>query len=130
MMTASDGFTLMINKALHCLAPADNIYYASINTDMDTFTDNQRQAMEFINSGAMDGEYVYPDGASMTEEETAAYTTLIADLSTYMAEHVLKFVVGDEDMSGYSDFVSTLYDMGMQEAIDYRQAAYDRYIGG
>ena len=130
MMTASDGFTLMINKALHCLAPADNIYYASINTDMDTFTDNQRQAMEFINSGAMDGEYVYPDGASMTEEETAAYTTLIADLSTYMAEHVLRFVVGDEDMSGYSDFVSTLYDMGMQEAIDCRQAAYDRYIGG
>ena len=62
--------------------------------------------------------------------QAAAYTTLIADLSTYMAEHVLKFVVGDEDMSGYSDFVSTLYDMGMQEAIDYRQAAYDRYIGG
>ena len=130
MMTASDGFTLMINQALHCLAAADNLYYRSINTDMDTFTDNQRQAMELINSGSMDGEYVYPDGASMTEEETEAYSALIADLSTYMAEHVLKFVVGEEDMADYPAFVQALNDMGMQEAIGYRQAAYDRYIGG
>ena len=44
-----------------------------------------------------------------------------------MAEHVLKFATGEEDMSQYESFVSTLYDMGMQEAIDLKQAAYDRY---
>ena len=126
MMTAGNGFTLMINQALHCLAVADNIYYAYINTSMDTYTDNQREAMKLINSGSMDGEYVYPDGASMTAEETEKYSALIADLSTYMAEHVLKFVVGEEDMSEYPAFVQALDDMGMQTAIGYRQAAYGK----
>lgn len=126
MMTAGNGFTLMINQALHCLAVADNIYYAYINTSMDTYTDNQREAMKLINSGSMDGEYVYPDGASMTAEETEEYSALIADLSTYMAEHVLKFVVGEEDMSEYPAFVQALDDMGMQTAIGYRQAAYGK----
>ena len=33
-------------------------------------------------------------------------------------------------MADYPAFVQALNDMGMQEAIGYRQAAYDRYIGG
>ena len=69
-----------------------------------------------------------PTGASMTTEEDERYTALISDLSTYMAEHVLKFVTGEEDMGQYPDFVATLYEMGMQEAIDLKQAAYDRYM--
>lgn len=130
MMTdSSEGLTLTINRALHCLSTPDSIYYGSINTDLETYTDAQREALELINSGSMDGEYVYPDGASMTEEETETYTALIADLSTYMAEHVLKFVVGEEDMAEYPAFIDTLNDMGIQEAIDIRQAAYDRYVG-
>ena len=76
----------------------------------------------------MDGDYVYPTGASMTTELDERYTALISDLSTYMAEHVLKFVTGEEDMGQYPDFVATLYEMGMQEAIDLKQAAYDRYM--
>jgi putative aldouronate transport system substrate-binding protein len=130
MMTdTSEGLTLNVNKALYCLAECDNIYYGSINTDLDTYTQTQIDALEYINSGATDDAYVYPDGASMTTEETTEYTDLIADLSTYMAEHVLKFVVGDEDMAEYQSFIDTLYDMGMQRAIDLKQAAYDRYVG-
>ncbi len=129
MMTQStqDGLTLTVQKALYCLAEADNIYYKTINSDLDVYTDAQVEALELINSGNLDGDYVYPTGASMTTEEDERYTALISDLSTYMAEHVLKFATGEEDMSQYESFVSTLYDMGMQEAIDLKQAAYDRY---
>ena len=130
MMTqpAEEGLTLTVQKALYCLAEADNIYYQTINTDLDVYTDAQVEALESINGGSMDGEYVYPTGASMTTEEDERYTALISDLSTYMAEHVLKFVTGEEDMGQYPDFVATLYEMGMQEAIDLKQAAYDRYM--
>ena len=129
MMTQStqDGLTLTVQKALYCLAEADNVYYKTINSDLDVYTDAQVEALELINSGNLDGDYVYPTGASMTTEEDERYTALISDLSTYMAEHVLKFATGEEDMSQYESFVSTLYDMGMQEAIDLKQAAYDRY---
>lgn len=130
MMTdTSQGLTLNVNKALYCLAECDNIYYASINTNLDTYTDAQVEALKYINSGNTDDAYVYPEGASMTTEESEAYTTLIADLSTYMAEHVLKFVTGEEDMSEYPAFIKALEDMGMQNAIDLKQAAYDRFIG-
>lgn len=130
MMTdTSEGLTLNVNKALYCLTECDNIYYGSINTDLDTYTETQIEALEYINSGNTDDAYVYPEGASMTTEETEEYTDLIADLSTYMAEHVLKFVTGEEDMSEYPTFVGTLEDMGMQTVIDLKQAAYDRFAG-
>lgn len=130
MMTdTSEGLTLNVNKALYCLAECDNIYYGSINSNLDTYTETQINALEYINSGNTDDAYVYPEGASMTTEENEKYTALIADLSTYMAEHVLKFVTGEEDMSEYPAFVGTLENMGMQTAIDLKQAAYDRFIG-
>lgn len=131
MMTnpGQDGLTLNVQKALYCLAEADSIYYSYINTDLENYTQDQVDALTLINSGEMDGDYVYPSGASMTTEEEETYTALIADLSTYMAEHVLKFVTGAEDMSQYQSFIDALYEMGMQDAIDLKQAAYDRYVG-
>lgn len=130
MMTdTSQGMFLAINKALYCLAECDNIYYGSINTNLDTYTDTQIEALQYINSGSTDDAYVYPDGASMTADETEEYTALIADLSTYMAEHVLKFVTGEEDMAEYPAFIEALDDMGMQRAIDLKQGAYDRFVG-
>ena len=124
-----EGMTLNTQKSLYCLAEADNIYYKSINTDLDNYSEAQIEALELVNSGNMDDEYVYPSGASMTTEESETYNALIADLSTYMAEHVLKFVVGVEPMSDYQAFIDTLFEMGMQDAIDIKQAAYDRYVG-
>ena len=129
MMTdSSNGSTLSINKAIYTLGPADTIYYGTYNTDLATYSESQLAALETINAISYDDEYVYPDGASLTTEEDETYSALISDLSTYMAEHVLKFVVGDESLDDYDDFVENLYDMGLQEAIDLKQAAYDRYI--
>ncbi len=129
MMTdTSEGRTLSLNQALYCLATPDTIAYNSINTALETYTEAQVEALEYINSGSADGDYVYPDGASMTTEEGDTYSSLISDLSTYMAEHVLKFVTGQEDLADYPAFVENLMKMGMQEAIDIKQAAYDRYV--
>ena len=130
MMTdASEGVTLSVNQALYTLASCDSVYYGKYNTNRETYTDVQLEAIEVWSSGDSDADYVYPSAASMTAEEQETYTALISDLSTYMAEHVLKFVVGDEQLEDYGAFVDTLFEMGMQDAIDLKQAAYDRYIG-
>lgn len=129
ILSNPQGMSMETAKAIYTLSPADNVSYNYINTDLATYSAEQIEALELINSGSMDGEYVYPNGASMTADESEEYSSLIADLSTYMAEHVLKFVVGDEDMSEYQAFIDVLYQIGMQDAIDLQQAAYDRYIG-
>ena len=128
MLNNPDGMTLDTAKALYTLSPADNVSYNYINTDLATYSAEQVKALELINSGKMDGACVYPTGTSLTAEEDEIYSALIADLSTYMAEHVLKFVTGEENMADYPAFVETLYEMGMQDAIDMKQTAYDRYL--
>ncbi len=50
-----------------------------------------------------------------------------SDLSTYTDSRVLEFITGSADIDAEFDgFVDTLYDMGLQDMIDLKQAAYDR----
>lgn len=127
MLKNPDGITLDSCKALYTLGPADNVGYYYINTDLATYSEAQQEAITLINEGPMDDAYVLPTGAAMTAEEMETYTSLLADLSTYMAEHVLKFVTGEEAMEDYPAFIDQLFELGMQEALDLQQAAYDRY---
>ena len=41
---------------------------------------------------------------------------------------VLKFIVGTEPLDNWDTFVSTVEGMGLQEALDAMQSAYDRYM--
>ena len=40
----------------------------------------------------------------------------------------MKFVVGDESLDEFDNFVSTLKQMGIEDCIAIEQAAYDRYL--
>ena len=63
----------------------------------------------------------------MSTDETTTYAGIESDLSTYMDSTVLEFIVGTRDIDAeFNSFVDTLYDMGLQDMIDIKQAAYDR----
>lgn len=70
----------------------------------------------------------YPLGAIMSTEQSAQYNTVAADICTYISENVLKFIYGQTDMSEWDAFVETLYSMGIETAIEAKQAAYDDYM--
>ena len=90
------------------------------------FTDNQWQVFEDLKK-LSDCAYNYPSFASMTTEESGEYSSIESDLSTYMDSKVLEFIVGSADIDAEFDaFVDTLYEMGLQDLIDIKQAAYDR----
>jgi len=72
-------------------------------------------------------DYNYPASATMTAEETEAYGSKYNDINTYVAEQVMKFVVGEQDFSEWDGFVQTIRDWGIDELIGYKQAALDRY---
>ena len=90
------------------------------------FNDNQWQVFEDLKQ-LSDCAYTYPTYASMTTEESAEYSSVESDLSTYSESKVLEFIVGSADIDAEFDtYVDTLYEMGLQDLIDLKQAAYDR----
>ena len=63
----------------------------------------------------------------LAQDEGQIYNQHIGDIATYAYENVVKFILGNRPMSEYKDFVDQLYSMGLQELVDLKQAAYDRY---
>lgn len=94
------------------------------------FSDYSEAAMEAMEMYTNDctHEHDYPNGAIMNTDQTALYNTVAADICTYISEHVLQFIYGQQDMSEWDSFIDTLYEMGIETAIEARQAAYDDYL--
>lgn len=90
------------------------------------FNDNQWQVYEDLMK-LSDCAYNYPAYATLTTAESTEYSTIESDLSTYMDSKILEFITGTADIDAEFDaFVETLYDMGLQDMVDMKQAAYDR----
>ena len=101
-------------------------YINDMSKSFYDFNDNQWQVYEDL-KGLSDCAYNYPSYATMTTEEAAAYNSIESDLSTYTDSRVLEFITGAADIEAEFDaFVDTLYDMGLQDMVDFKQAAYDR----
>ena len=90
------------------------------------FNDNQWALYEEL-KGMSDCTYNYPSYAVLSTDETTEYNAIESDLSTYAEEAILQFITGATDIEeGFDAFVEKLYDMGLQDMIDIKQAAYDR----
>ena len=64
----------------------------------------------------------------MTLEESEEYNSLVSDVSTFVNEQVLRFVMGERSLDEYDDFLSELEGMGIGRLVELKQAAYDRYL--
>jgi putative aldouronate transport system substrate-binding protein len=72
--------------------------------------------------------YTIPPGVSYTSEESARRADLQTALGTYVDEMKMKFLTGQEPLSGFDAFVNQLNRLGLPELIQITQAAYDRYL--
>ena len=70
----------------------------------------------------------YPADAGLTTEEAEEYAAVMSDIETYMEEIVTSVLVGNEPVSNLDEVADNLTAMRIQEAIDLKQAAYDRYL--
>lgn len=91
------------------------------------FTDAQWDALDIYEKDC-DHSMDYPLGAVMNTEQSQQYNTVAADICTYISEHVLQFIYGQEDMSQWDSFVETIRSMGVDAAIEAKQMAYDDYL--
>ncbi len=77
------------------------------------------------NSGS---DWNYPAAATMTASESEDYASIMNDISTYVNECAAKFLIGEMDFEGdWEDYVSAVESMGLEDALDCKQAALDRY---
>lgn len=64
----------------------------------------------------------------MTIEETEAYSAVASDLITYASSMIPAFILGDTPLKEWNAFQNTLLEMGAEELVALKQAAYDRYL--
>ena len=75
----------------------------------------------------MDGSYRLPN-LQFTEEENSRLTEILTDFDTYANEMVYNFIMGQEPLDNFDQYIEGCKSMGIEEAISIYQAAYDRYM--
>ncbi|QGH36153.1 extracellular solute-binding protein [Gracilibacillus salitolerans] len=65
---------------------------------------------------------------TLNADESEEFNSIMSDLDTYYDEMVVRFIMGEEPLSNFEDFVATLKGMGIERAIELQQAALDRYM--
>lgn len=118
-----DGFNLMTvkncytNPILPSLGNQEALY--------NTYADYQKEAMELWAEG---GDECSMPTLSLSGEEASEYAALATDISSYVSETVLKWMVGEEVLTdeAWSAYKEQLKTMGINRALEIYQGAYDR----
>ncbi len=66
---------------------------------------------------------------NMTAVESQTYAAKAGDIGTYLEEYMAKVVEGVVNIDEtYDEMIATCFDLGLQEVLDIKQAAHDRYM--
>jgi putative aldouronate transport system substrate-binding protein len=68
-----------------------------------------------------------PELITMSADESKVYTTAMAQVEPYSQEMILKFIIGNEPIEKFDEFVSKIKGMGIEKAEAARNAAYLRF---
>lgn len=72
-------------------------------------------------------ERSYPT-VTYTDEESELISEKWSDIDTYAKEMITKFILGTESLDNWDSFISTLEQLGINDILEARQTAYERYI--
>ena len=123
----TDGFPMisfgMTYYTLACVATLQDF-----DRQFGAYSEANIAAMELW-TATSDDLYTLPSQVELTYEESQEYSDIWSDLSTYANTEIFKFVMGEYNFdSDWDNFISTLKEMGIEDALEIYQGAYDRYI--
>jgi putative aldouronate transport system substrate-binding protein len=64
---------------------------------------------------------------TLNADDTTRVANIMADIKTYVDEMTVKFIVGQEPLSRYDQFVQNIRNMNIDRAVEIYQTALDRY---
>lgn len=106
-------------------------YQLFIQVDANVVTPGQSEAAlscDPIWSSNLDSANDYPAAAAMNLDESDQYTQRAGDILTICQEYTTKFITGEYPLDEIEAFQQKLVDTGIQDCIDAKQSAYDRYM--
>ncbi len=121
-LSASSAMILYAGDLIPCIKDSSRL--------KSTYGEDVIEAIDFASSQKKDSAYNMPSGlkATFTQEEEETYAEYSPDLLTYMSEHSLAFLMGQESLDNLPEFKQTLQELHIQDIIDVYQAAYDRMM--
>lgn len=73
------------------------------------------------------GKYIMPSVVH-TSDEASKIAKIINNVNTYAEEMEAKFITGALSLDEFDAYVAQIKEFGIEEAIEIKQAAYDRYM--
>ena len=116
-LTENEKPTLFIYSVMPMLCPETP----------STYTMDLQFECDPVWSANTDTDYQMPTAISMTTDETERYQTIYGDIQTLIEENLTKFAVGERSMDEWDSFVQEIIDLGIEECIEIKQAAVDRF---
>lgn len=94
------------------------------------FDDSEWNVFDTFRSCDADGSYNMPTGVSLNEEENEEYASIASDVNTYAASEIMKFVLGQAELTeeSFAEFQNTVHTMGGDRMEEIYQAAYERFM--
>lgn len=101
-------------------------YYRKWDREMFSY---QKTAVDgtFVWHNSSDGAYVIPPYLTMTPQEGESFNAIMGDITTYVGEQTVKFIIGETPLDDFQKYVDTINGMNLSEALKIKQAAFDRY---
>lgn len=86
--------------------------------------------METFMTCEADGSYNMPKGVALTSEENEEYAAIYSDISTYASAEIMKFVMGQSELTeeSFQAVQDTIIEMGGERMEELYQQAYERYL--
>ena len=91
--------------------------------ELSAYSEKEQEAIE-VWSDTKEAKYTMPSVTLSTEDNEELYK-LLADIETYASENIIRFIIGDLDLSEWDSFVQTMKDMGIDRCIEIYQEALD-----
>ena len=94
---------------------------------IEQFYEHPAQKMAFDKFDSDVEKYSLPT-LYMTSDEAKEYSDIMTPIDTYREETVAQVIAGKLPESAMDEYFEKLEELGIERAIELKQAAYDRYL--
>lgn len=88
---------------------------------------DENKQSAYVTWSKYDASWWMPSRITMTADESTTFSSIYTDIETYVNESIVRFITGATSLDSYDEFRNTLREMGIDKAIELKQAALDRY---
>ena len=94
------------------------------------FGEEEMDVLNTFRTCDADGSYNLPKGVALNAEENEEYAKISSDVTTYAASELMKFVLGQAELTeeSFQEFQDTIISMGAERMEELYQQAYERYL--